>query len=169
MAGKWTRTRLADLAQLHREQVNATREPERIFQHFSVPAFDDARRPVRERGSAIGSQKLTVPRDAILVSKLNPRIPRVWIPDIDTTVVPVASTEFLVLRPRPSVDRRFLAYLFLSPSVQSEMARRATGTSGSHQRIRPEDALSIEEKSRQTSTNSAPSPTSWARWRTRSN
>ena len=116
MAGEWTSTKLGDLADLHREQLNPADQPERLFQHFSLPAFDAGHEAVLERGGDIGSLKLTVPPDAILVSKLNPRISRVWIPLIDASLAPVASTEFLVLRPRPSVDRRFLAYLCLSPS-----------------------------------------------------
>jgi type I restriction enzyme S subunit len=55
----------------------------------------------------------------------------------------VASTEFLVLRARPGICRRFLKYLCLSPHVLAEMNARATGTSGSHQRVRPHDLLAI--------------------------
>ncbi|MGB9826061.1 MAG: restriction endonuclease subunit S [Desulfofundulus sp.] len=144
MAGKWFSKRIEDLAQLHSEQVNPACEPNQLFQHFSIPAFDESRRPAIELGSAIGSQKFTVPPDAVLVSKLNPWIPRVWEPAVSRICPAVASTEFIVLRPKHCTDRRFLKYLFLSPLVRLEMEARSTGTSGSHQRVRPKDVLTIE-------------------------
>ena len=143
MAGEWTLTTLGEIAQLHEEQVTPASTPDAVFHHFSIPAFDAGRTPVVEIGSAIGSNKFVVPRDAVLVSKLNPRIPRVWEPDVPTSARAVASTEFLVLRPRNLVDRRFLRFLCLAPTIRSEMEARVTGTSGSHQRVRPEDALAI--------------------------
>jgi type I restriction enzyme S subunit len=146
MASEWVVKALGDLATLHNEQVNPADDPDCTFQHFSIPAFDGARQPVLERGSSIGSNKFTVPSDAVLVSKLNPRIPRVWMPAVSTTVPAVSSTEFLVLRPRKGTDRRYLKFLCLSPRVRSEMESRVTGTSGSHQRVRPEDALTIRAR-----------------------
>jgi type I restriction enzyme S subunit len=143
MAGEWTLTTLGEIAQLHEEQVTPASTPDAVFHHFSIPAFDAGRTPVVEIGSAIGSNKFVVPRDAVLVSKLNPRIPRVWEPDVPTGARAVASTEFLVLRPSNLVDRRFLRFLCLGPTIRAEMEARVTGTSGSHQRVRPEDALAI--------------------------
>ena len=48
--------------------------------HFSLPAYDAGQRPAMEPSSAIRSGKFRVPNDAILVSRLNPRIARVWAP-----------------------------------------------------------------------------------------
>jgi type I restriction enzyme S subunit len=112
-------------------------------QHFSIPALDSFAGPALERGARIGSSKFTVPPDAILISKINPRFPRVWEPSLMADLPAVASTEFLVLRARPGICRRFLKYLCLSPHVLAEMNARATGTSGSHQRVRPHDLLAI--------------------------
>jgi type I restriction enzyme S subunit len=49
-----------------------------------------------------------------------------------------------VLLPKDRIDRAFLKYACLSPSVREELQARVTGTSGSHQRVRPDDALTIE-------------------------
>jgi len=98
---------------------------------------------VVENGSQIGSNKFIVPANAVLISKLNPRIPRVWAP----SCIPansVCSTEFLVLVPREETDRDFLAALGWSPSFRYQMELHATGTTGSHQRIHPSVALAIE-------------------------
>lgn len=144
MISEWQSRKLGDLADLHQVHVNPAQTPDQIFRHFSLPAYDEWQTPVVEPGSAIGSQKFSVPQGSVLVSKLNPRIPRVWFPEVSEAPPAIASTEFLVLCPKPSVDGKFLKYLCLSPWVMSELKSRATGTSGSHQRVRPEDALKIE-------------------------
>ena len=144
MNSEWQVKSLGDLADIHQKQVNPAHSPAQVFRHFSLPAYDIGQAPIKEPGSAIGSQKFSVPAGSVLVSKLNPRITRVWYPKVTDDFPAIASTEFLVLRPKQDVDGRFLKYVCLSPSVLSEMKSRATGTSGSHQRVRPEDALKIE-------------------------
>lgn len=111
--------------------------------HFSIPAFDAARLPVREPGTAIKSNKLSVPDRTVLVSRLNPRIPRVWFARTTEGVPAVCSTEFLVLRPKGDLTEGELYAACSQPAVLADMARRAGGTSGSHQRIKPADALSV--------------------------
>jgi type I restriction enzyme S subunit len=143
MAGEWREVTIGDLVWLHDQQITPASAPAELFYHYSIPAYDSGQRPALETGSAIGSNKFVVPRGAVLVSKLNPQLPRVWAPDIPDKARAVASTEFLVLSPRDGVDRRFLKYLMLSPAVRSAMEARVTGTSGSHQRVRPSDLLSI--------------------------
>jgi type I restriction enzyme S subunit len=143
MPGEWREATIGDLAWLHDEKVTPTNAPAELFYHFSIAAYDSGQEPAVEPGCAIGSNKYVVPHGAVLVSKLNPRIPRVWAPEVPDTARTAASTEFLVLSPRDGVDRRFLKYLMLSPSVRSEMEARVTGTSGSHQRVRPSDLLKI--------------------------
>jgi type I restriction enzyme S subunit len=143
MAGEWREATIGELAWLHDEQVTPTNAPAELFHHFSIPAYDSGQKPAVEPGSAIGSNKYVVPQGEVLVSRLNPRIPRVWAPQIPAKAWAVASTEFLVLRPRDGVDPGFLKYLMLSPTVRSEMEARVTGTSGSHQRVRPSDLLKI--------------------------
>ena len=89
------------------------------------------------------SNKLVVPVGSVLLSKLNPCTPRVWLPEISSDVKAVASTEFLVLMPNQEVDRNFLKYLCLAPSFIAQMEQRVSGTSNSHQRVGPADVLSI--------------------------
>lgn len=141
--GHWEVKRLGDLAALHRENVTPAGFPDQMFVHFSIPAFDCGKVPVVEPGSAIGSGKFRVPINAVLVSKLNPRIPRVWAPNA-IPLNSVASTEFLVLKPRAEVSRRFLCLICSSAAFVERMQLSATGTTGSHQRINPWDALNIE-------------------------
>jgi type I restriction enzyme, S subunit len=141
-SGEWEVKRLGDVAILRRDNVVPSNSPNQLFIHFSLPAFDSGRVPVVEPGRAIGSNKFRIPANAVLVSKLNPRIPRVWMP-IDIPEQAVCSTEFLVLEPRPEVSRSFLHAVCSSPGFCEQMELAATGTTGSHQRMNPIDALEI--------------------------
>ena len=140
--GKWETKLLGDVALMTRLNVIPASWPSQMFVHFSLPAYDAGKEPVVEPGSAIGSNKFRVPQGAVLVSKLNPRIPRVWAP-IDIPEDSIASTEFLVLTPRDGVSRLFLFIICASPRFCEQMELAATGTTGSHQRISPSGALNL--------------------------
>jgi len=139
----WRLRMLGDLVEQHRAAVDPHRYPTTLFQHFSLPAFDDGTNPVIEVGASIDSQKLRVPVGAVLVSKLNPRIPRIWV----TTGVrdnAIASTEFIVLTARDGVDRSYLGWLMRSTPIAGRMKLLAVGTTGSHARIHPRQVLALD-------------------------
>lgn len=141
-SGAWAVKKLGDAAALHRMNIVPRTNPDRVFTHFSLPAFDDGALPVCEPGFMIGSNKFSVPQDAILISKLNPRIPRIWKP-ITIPENSVASTEFLILTPKEGVSRDYLYVASKSPAFCGQMEQAATGTTGSHQRISPSHALEL--------------------------
>jgi len=129
--------KFSTIAMLSRGAINPSDSPQEIFEHYSIPAYDERRMPVAEFGTAIKSNKFVVPLDCVLLSKLNPRIPRVWMPDVARERRAVSSTEFLVLRPT-HVSREYLYGLCSSDTFLSEFATMVTGTSGSHQRVKGE-------------------------------
>ncbi|MDF9407587.1 restriction endonuclease subunit S [Pelotomaculum isophthalicicum JI] len=135
---------VSQIATLENNSINPARQPLEPFYHYSIPAFDNAQTPAVELGKTILSNKFIVPPNVILVSKLNPITPRVW--RIDKHVKPnsVCSTEFQVLKPHNEKHYLFLYCLMKSKDVVSSFAMSTTGTSGSHQRIRPEYILEIE-------------------------
>jgi len=114
-----------------------------LVDHFSIPAFDADRLPEVGQPSAIKSAKFTVVRPSVLVSRLNPATSRVWYA-VPGSRPALASTEFLVLRDRSDTRLGALWLAVRTRSFLQEMRRRATGTSGSHQRLKPADAMSIE-------------------------
>jgi type I restriction enzyme, S subunit len=79
--------------------------------------------------------------DAVLLSKLNPHIPRIWLPNLHPTRRSVCSTEFMVVCPKSGISREFLFGLFTSPGFASAYGTLVSGTTGSHQRIKPEHML----------------------------
>lgn len=136
--------KVSDIAKLDNNSVNPSRRPLEPFYHYSIPAYDNAQTPVIELGKTILSNKFAVQPNSILVSKLNPITPRIW--RIGGYVMPnsVCSTEFQVLRPLNIRHYLFLYCLMKSNNVVSSFAMSASGTSGSHQRIRPEYILEVE-------------------------
>ncbi|MEO7643003.1 MAG: restriction endonuclease subunit S [Ramlibacter sp.] len=128
---------LGDLAHQHRGTINPQQGPHVVFDHFSLPAFDNDRTPVKEPGSKIKSNKTTIPQDAVLLSKLNPHIPRAWLP-IGTADNAVCSTEFLVFVAKNGASKEFIYSTFVSPQFKEMLCQLVTGTSNSHQRVKPD-------------------------------
>jgi type I restriction enzyme S subunit len=144
MANDWDEAPLKDLVEVIRETVDPQCHADEYFLHFSIPAYDAGRVPQVQLGSEIGSQKQVVEDGCILVSRLNPRISRVWYVQGIKHRCGLASTEFLVFRPDPAVaDTQFLRYVCQAPKFVDVLTSRASGTSGSHQRVRTADVLSI--------------------------
>ena len=139
----WEVVHFSDILNLVRKGINPTKFPEEIFAHFSIPAFDNEHMPILDNGNSIRSSKYLVTEGCILLSKLNPRIPRVWFPFLNTEHRAIASTEFFILEPKPPVDCMFVYNLYRSPEFTDMFAVRALGTSGSHQRVKPDDFLSL--------------------------
>ena len=110
---------------------------------FSLPAFDEGATPEQAAVASMKSNKTLMDRPGILVSRLNPRISRMWWVETDAARVNVCSPEFAYLT---AGDMHGLACTWLavrSPEFRGEMVDRVTGTSGSHQRVRPADLMTI--------------------------
>lgn len=71
----------------------------------------------------------------ILLSRINPRIPRVCIAP-DFKVKTLCSSEFEVMKVTGVLDVYTLAYLLLTDAVQNQICSLTSGTSASHNRIR---------------------------------
>ncbi len=139
----WIVTGLHAVATLKTESVKPMQAPAKLWEHYSIPAFDAGQEPVIETGATIKSSKYCVPSTSVLVSKLNPRFPRVWLPDVQDEEVAICSTEFMPFVPLHDVWRPFLYELMKSDAVQQGIQERVTGSTGSRQRARPEDVAAM--------------------------
>jgi type I restriction enzyme, S subunit len=137
----WEVSIFESTAELVRTQANPFEAPDRVFSHYSIPAFDNGRMPLTETGTTIKSMKFSVPTGAVLFSKLNPAIERVWLVDPQPSKSAVCSTEFLVLRPKAPFGRCFLYCLLRSRNFREAVNSLVTGTSNSHQRARADGIL----------------------------
>ncbi|MEZ5796492.1 MAG: restriction endonuclease subunit S [Paracoccaceae bacterium] len=140
----WEVFRLGQIADHHKETVSPSASPETLFEHFSLPAFDKGQDPALDRGDTIKSNKTLVPPGAILLSKLNPEIPRVWLPEAENGHPQIASTEFLAYTGKNGAQRGLLFCLFSDNDFRRTLQSMVTGTSKSHQRISPPDLLGRE-------------------------
>lgn len=135
--------RLSQIAEEHRISWDPQRASagEQVL-HWSIPALDEVGGPLLEDASSIGSSKFRVESDALLVSRLNPRIPRVVVASGSASAV--CSTEFSVLTPHESaVPLRVLRELILLPVVWGQVAALARGSTKSRERVAPRDLMSV--------------------------
>jgi len=138
----WRIGTFGEIAELSKETATPMRAPNQDFEHYSLPAFDDGQLPVVERGEAIKSNKTRVPEGAVLQSKLNPHIPRVWLPTcVGRTAV--CSTEFLPWVARDGFSASVVYSTLVSPSFGVATHALVTGTSNSHQRIKPDQVARL--------------------------
>jgi type I restriction enzyme, S subunit len=135
--------KFSDLAHIDRDAINPIAFPEEEFDHFSIPAFDEGRQPATENGATILSAKYQIDGSVVLLSKLNPRIPRVWLPEVRKDRCSITSTEFLVLKPQGGATKEFVYAKCTSEQFRGEFANLANGTSTSHQRVKPENLLAL--------------------------
>jgi len=139
----WQVGTLGDILLLNNETISPGSFPDKLFFHYSIPAFDSGRVPSKELGSQILSNKFKVKRNSILVSKLNPRIPRIWAVKKVDEASSICSTEFQVLTPSTPSYYSYAVNLLSQSSFRETMRSRASGTSSSHQRISTKDLLDI--------------------------
>ncbi len=133
----WAMVTVADLATLVRRSANPSDHPTALYDHYSLPAFDNGCLPSTEAGALILSGKYAVPRECVLLSKLNPRIPRIWFVKSESDLA-VASTEFLVWEGR-RVSSAWLWATLSGDAFRSKLVGASGGTSTSHQRVKPQD------------------------------
>ena len=139
----WSIGCVGDLANQKKGSVNPLASPEVLFEHYSLPAFDSDQAPVFELGQQIKSNKTPLPDEAVLLSKLNPHIPRVWLP-VNHGANAVCSTEFLAYSPQKGVSKELIYCLFVAAEFQQQLCQLVTGTSNSHQRVKPDQVLLVK-------------------------
>ncbi len=140
----WRWWLLEELAALHRAALTPGAEPDCVFEHYSIPAYDNGQEPAQDRGETIKSNKTLVPTNAILLSKLNPESNRVWLPKARSAHPKIASTEFLCFTPNLPAGRALLYSIFRGEPFRRALEGMVTGTSKSHQRVSPDSLLGLQ-------------------------
>jgi type I restriction enzyme, S subunit len=140
----WRVGTIADMADIERGTVNPANHIDELFWHYSLPAYDEGKMPKPDFGRDIKSNKHSLPKGSVLLSKLNPQNMKVWIPMPYTDYRSIASTEFLVMMAQNGFSREYLYTLFNSDEFSRVFANLVTGTSSSHQRVKPAYLLGID-------------------------
>lgn len=140
----WEEYSLSDFADHLKTNISPGKMPTDVFNHYSLPAYDEGMQPSEETGGQILSNKYKVAPWTILVSKLNPKFPRIWPIGALVGDHNICSTEFQVFRPKQENLYGYIYFLLQSNDAREELVMAASGTSGSHQRVSPEDILNIK-------------------------
>ncbi|CAM8798777.1 Type I restriction modification DNA specificity domain-containing protein [Burkholderia pseudomallei] len=138
----WQVGTFGELAELVKGSVNPLSSPNTVFEHYSLPAFDTSQLPVFEAGGAIKSNKTKVPAGAVLQSKLNPHIPRVWFPS-RVGESAVCSTEFLPWLAVKPASPELIYCVLTSLPFEAAVRTLVTGTSNSHQRVKSDQVAGL--------------------------
>ncbi len=143
MPESWQVGTFSTIANQVKTSINPSQFPKKEFHHYSLPAFDIDELPCLDLGETILSNKTIVKKYSILFSKLNPRIPRIWaIGEIDESIS-ICSTEFIGFIPKKLHYYSFINYFLKQSELITKLTGIATGTSNSHQRIKPSDLLEL--------------------------
>ncbi|HEX7902633.1 MAG TPA: restriction endonuclease subunit S [Chitinophagaceae bacterium] len=139
----WEAATISDVADHLKESVSPSKQPNIFFNHYSLPAFDENRTSIKEIGKEILSNKYKVAPNSILVSKLNPRFPRIWPLYGNVDDNSICSTEFQIVKPKQRSWFGFIYCFLISNQVMQELTNASGGTSGSHQRVNPDDIFNL--------------------------
>lgn len=132
--------RLDDVLRISTKSMKPQDHAGEIWEHYSIPAFDESHCPVLELANDIKSNKYVVDRNSILISKLNPSIKRFWLPECRAEYS-MCSTEFIVYKPLKPENKSFYAAAISSDAFQNYLLAHVTGSTGSRQRTQPKSTL----------------------------
>lgn len=141
----WKKIRLEEILEIGKTSIIPAQSPDTIFEHYSLPAFDNGTRPAYEKGSAIKSSKFYIQKNMFLFSKLNPRIKRIWFPNIQTEKA-ICSTEFIPYKPKDASLLGFCYSIVNSEAFYEYVLSLTNGSTGSHQRFHPTATLDYSLK-----------------------
>ena len=134
MKSEWKNITIGDCCNIEKQSIMPISG--NTFVCYSLPAFDNSKKPEILDGKDIKSSKFVLTENTILFNKLNPKFRRVWnIHSLMEQENTICSTEFLPLKTSIGVEQDFLYYYVSSPSFTDLMDGLKTGTSNSQQRI----------------------------------
>lgn len=132
----WGLNRMDDIAAIQRTQIAPRDLQLEEVIHYSIPSIQQFGIGQSEMGESIDSNKFIVQAYDVLFSKLNPRKKTIVIVQEHDHLI-VASTEFVVLRPK-FADQKYLKYLLLSSELHEFICSQVESATKSHQRINPD-------------------------------
>ena len=131
---------LGDVMSISTQSIKPNDHIGEIWEHYSIPAYDEMHRPIFELADGLKSNKYVIDSDCILVSKLNPSTKRLWLPRC-TSKTSVCSTEFIVYRPKKVRYKSFYYAAIDSETFFAFLLSHVTGSTGRRQRSQPKATL----------------------------
>jgi len=132
----WVTTTLGEIRVDHSRSIDPRKEPNQTFELYSIPSFANGQ-PELAKGSEIGSTKKTLVPGTVVVSKINPRINRVWVVRSYSVHQKVGSGEWIPFFPVDGIQPEYLAYYLRRDDFRDYLATRVSGVGGSLMRVKP--------------------------------
>lgn len=132
---KWCWVRLGNINEFQSKSVDPQKEPDETFELYSVPSIENSY-PEILKGEEIGSTKVQVTKDDVLLCKINPRINRVWKVSQFTEYPLLASSEWIVVR-NSTIVPDFMVWCLHSEYFRKFMLENVSGVGGSLMRAKP--------------------------------
>ena len=135
---EWEVVRLGDINQSIKSSLIPSDFPDEDFEYYSIPAYQDNKKPTIQKGSSILSLKLVLQNDTLLFGKLNPRVEKVWVVSSESPLRKIGSTEWLPIIPnKDKAISSFLYFLEYSNYVMPKAKELVSGSTPSRQRVDP--------------------------------
>ena len=134
--GEWREVPIGEWGYLTKECVNPQLYPTELFWEYSMPAYDEDEKPVKQVGKNMHSNRTRIKGTVLLFNKLNVRQKRIWYVE-NCGSNAVCSSEFLAYCSE-KIDLRLVKYILGSDTAISDFVGMSTGTSNSQKRITPD-------------------------------
>lgn len=132
----WVETTLKEVNLRKTVNINPFDYPNEEFESYSVPVFETGK-PEIVYGLEIKSSKQVVEGEEVLISKINPRINRVWKVGNYTEHRKICSSEWIIVDVKKVIDPDFLRYEFSAHFFRRLLQSEVSGVGGSLTRARP--------------------------------
>lgn len=133
----WEVRELNDIVQHSKKTFNPKREKQVEVAHFSLPAYDSQQYPIIEDSKTIKSNKYYIDDNSVMFSRMNPKTPRTWLPNIQNEYINVCSSEYVVLDTSLYSNKGYIYSLIRNDDFNNYLINNATGSTNSRQRVRP--------------------------------
>jgi type I restriction enzyme S subunit len=132
----WAETNLGQIRIDEPGTINPAKSPGQSFELYSIPSHE-LKKPELVQGKEIGSSKQIVQPDTVLISKINPRINRVWVVGNYSDFPKIASTEWIRFPRVDGVQPEYLCHYLQTGKLRKFLAHNVSGVGGSLMRVRP--------------------------------
>lgn len=141
----WEVVKLEELNIKNKKTINPAKYPDELFEYYSIPAYQENKKPIIEKGCNIRSQKILLKNGTVLFGKLNPRVEKVWLVSSKNNLRKIGSTEWLPIYPNiKKVNPQFLYYIEWSKYVIQVAKTLVSGSTPSRQRVDPQSFYEIK-------------------------
>ena len=136
------RVPLGELMPLKKQTLDPRKNPDKEFELFSIPAFDEGA-PEVVSGKDVGSSKQVLESGDVLLSKIVPHIRRAWVVEPGSDRPTIGSSEWIIFR-SDRFDPAYLRHALVSDRFHQAFMKTVAGVGGSLLRARPSYVAEIE-------------------------